>query len=79
MFRFHAFLFHGLGLVALAAMIALHLLLVIVPSFLILKKLGYSGWWALVNYIPLGTVIGLWILATANWPLERRAEAATPA
>lgn len=72
MLRSHPFLLHGLGLVVLAVLIALHVLLVIVPSFLILKKMGYSGWWALVNYIPLGTVVGLWILATGTWPVERR-------
>jgi hypothetical protein len=75
MHHFHPFLFGGFFLVFLTIFFALHILLFIVPGFLILKKMGYSGWWVLLNYVPFGTVIGLWILATANWPVERRASA----
>ena len=75
MHHFHPFLFGGFFLVLLTVFFALHILLFIVPAFLILKKMGYSGWWVLLNYVPLGTVIGLWILATANWPVERRTSA----
>jgi RsiW-degrading membrane proteinase PrsW (M82 family) len=76
----HAFrlLHHPFFLVFLTIALVLHVLLVVVPGFMILRKMGYSGWWVLVNYLPLGTIIGLWLLATANWPVERRVAAASP-
>jgi hypothetical protein len=76
----HAFRFfnHPFILVFLLVVILLHVLLMIVPSFMILRKMGYSGWWVLLNYVPFGTVIGLWVLATAGWPVERRPAAASP-
>jgi len=75
---FHLF-HHPFFFVFLAIALLLHVLLVIVPAFMILRKIGYSGWWVLLNYVPLGTIIGLWILATASWPVERRAASAAPA
>jgi energy-coupling factor transporter transmembrane protein EcfT len=39
-----------------------------VPSGIILKRLGYSEWWALLIFVPGGVLIGLWVLAYANWP-----------
>jgi multisubunit Na+/H+ antiporter MnhE subunit len=38
------------------------------PTGIILKRLGYSEWWALLIFIPGGVLIGLWVLAYANWP-----------
>jgi len=77
----HAFrvFHHPFVFVFLTIALLLHVLLIIVPAFMILRKMGYSGWWVLLNYVPLGTIIGLWVLATANWPVERRAASATPA
>lgn len=39
-----------------------------IPSGIILKRLGYSEWWALLIFVPGGVLIGLWVLAYANWP-----------
>jgi ABC-type proline/glycine betaine transport system permease subunit len=39
-----------------------------VPTGIILKRLGYSEWWSLVIFIPGGALVGLWVLAYANWP-----------
>ena len=39
-----------------------------VPTGVILKRLGYSEWWALLIFVPGGVLVGLWILAYANWP-----------
>jgi len=69
---FPGLFFGGFFLTFLVMFIALHILLFIIPMFMILKKMGYSGWWVLLNYVPFGTIIGLWILATANWPVEGR-------
>jgi hypothetical protein len=40
----------------------------IVPPIKILNKAGYSGWWVLLGFVPLGNVIALWIFAFADWP-----------
>ena len=37
----------------------------------ILQKAGYSGWWVLIWFIPLGNLVGLWIFALADWPTLR--------
>ena len=34
----------------------------------ILTKAGYSGWLALLNFVPFGTFIIMMILAFGNWP-----------
>lgn len=38
-----------------------------IPTGIILKRLGYSEWWSLVIFIPGGALVGLWVLAFANW------------
>lgn len=43
-------------------------IVLVVPTGMVLKRLGYSEWWALVMFIPGGALIGLWILAFADWP-----------
>lgn len=43
-------------------------IVVVLPTGMVLKRLGYSEWWALVLFIPGGALIGLWVLAFANWP-----------
>ena len=47
--------------------------LAIIPTVIILRRLGYSGWWAILAAISPINILGLWILAFAQWPLERRA------
>jgi hypothetical protein len=39
-----------------------------IPTGIILKRLGYSEWWSLIIFIPGGVLVGLWVLAYANWP-----------
>lgn len=39
-----------------------------IPTGIVLKRVGYSEWWALVLFIPGGALVGLWVLAFANWP-----------
>ena len=44
----------------------------LVPIVAILRRAGYSGWWALLGYVPLVNILALWIFAFARWPaLER--------
>jgi uncharacterized membrane protein YhaH (DUF805 family) len=53
-------------LVAIIALAAL-----IVPTVMILKKAGYSGWWSILSVIPILNLIFLWIFAFSNWPVRR--------
>jgi RsiW-degrading membrane proteinase PrsW (M82 family) len=71
----HAGHFHAFFLIFLLIGLVLQIVFVVIPAFMILKKMGYSGWWSLITYLPLGKTIGLWILATAAGPVERRATA----
>lgn len=49
-------------------MMALILSLLVIPLWRILKRTGHSGWWSLLLFIPLGNLLGLWLLAYARWP-----------
>lgn len=46
--------------------------LIVWPITRILTRLGYSGWWVLVIFIPFGIIVGLWLLALNNWPRDGR-------
>jgi hypothetical protein len=43
----------------------------VVPVVMILRKAGYSGWWCLLGFVPLGNVVMLWVFAFADWPSLR--------
>jgi uncharacterized membrane protein YhaH (DUF805 family) len=34
----------------------------------ILRRLGYSGWWVLLLFVPIANIIGVWNLSKADWP-----------
>ena len=38
-----------------------------IPAGLVLRRIGYSMWWALLCFVPLAALAGLWILAFAGW------------
>jgi hypothetical protein len=38
------------------------------PVVKILQKAGYSGWWVLLWFVPVGNIVALWIFAFADWP-----------
>jgi hypothetical protein len=38
------------------------------PAVRILRRLGYSGWWAIVAPISPLNLIGIWVLAYVRWP-----------
>lgn len=42
-------------------------ILTLFPIGRILSRMGYSVWWLLIFVVPLGPIIGLWIIAFANW------------
>jgi hypothetical protein len=47
--------------------------LILFPLIKILQKAGYSGWWVLLWFLPIGNLVALWIFAFADWPALRRA------
>ena len=58
---------------ALAVVLAI---LAIIPSVIILRRLGYSGWWAIFAAVSPINIIGLWVLAMVRWPIEKDQPAA---
>ena len=37
----------------------------------VVKRAGFSPWWALMLVVPLINVISLWVFAFSRWPLDR--------
>jgi uncharacterized membrane protein YhaH (DUF805 family) len=57
-----------------ALFILLILTAIIIPSWFICKKAGFSPWLAFLNIIPVGGLILMYILAFADWkvvPIEQ--------
>jgi hypothetical protein len=47
--------------------ILLGLAIVVIPCWFICKKAGFSPWLSLLNLIPLGNLILLYVLAFSEW------------
>ena len=39
----------------------------------ILKRLGFNPAWAILSVFPPISLLGIWMIAMAEWPLEERA------
>jgi hypothetical protein len=39
--------------------------------------MGFSGWWTLLCLVPLGSIVGLWIISRVRWPKFDTALAST--
>ena len=48
-------------------LIIVSLAIVLVPFWFICKKAGFSPWLSLLNLVPLGNLILLYVLAFAQW------------
>lgn len=63
--------YHGaviaLWVLALVAAAAVGVLL----NAMVLRKAGFSPWWALLFLVPVFYIVGLWAFAFARWPQER--------
>jgi predicted ABC-type exoprotein transport system permease subunit len=46
------------------------MLILVVPTAKILRRIGYSRAWALLWLIPIVNIIALWVLASAKWPRD---------
>ena len=38
-----------------------------IPAGMVLKRTGHSMWWALLCFIPVAALVGLWVLAFTRW------------
>jgi hypothetical protein len=54
-------------LAVMPIVILVGLAIVIVPFWFICKKAGFSPWLSLINIIPLGNIILIYVLAFAEW------------
>lgn len=58
----------GLGLLELIPFLILTILvIVILPFWFICKKAGFSPWLSLINFVPFGSLILLYVLAFVDW------------
>jgi hypothetical protein len=48
--------------------IPLAVLATVIPIARILKRIGVSPWWAILYFVPLVNLVGLWMLAFSDWP-----------
>jgi hypothetical protein len=53
------------------ALVAALCAIVVWASSRILKRMGFSPWWATLSFITPLNVIGLTVLALFEWPIER--------
>ena len=53
-----------------AVIILIVAILAIIPSVIILRRLGFSPWWAIVAPISPLNILGLWVIAFVKWPVE---------
>ncbi len=37
----------------------------------IAQKAGFSGWWGLIQIVPLFGLVMIWVLAFIDWPATR--------
>lgn len=42
-----------------------------VAAALVLRRIGFSMWWALLCFVPIAALAGLWALALSGWTSPR--------
>ncbi|HEY1649340.1 MAG TPA: hypothetical protein VGF96_15260 [Terracidiphilus sp.] len=62
----------------LPIIIAVSLAVVILPFWFICKKAGFSPWLSLLNIVPLGGLILMYVLAFAEWKVVPVPQASYP-
>ncbi len=54
------------------------ILLVILPILFLFApvaiKAGFSGWWAILLFVPFLNVVIIWLFAFIDWPVEKSYE-----
>ena len=54
--------------IIIAVIVLIALLVYFIPIVRIVQRTGHSGWWVLLALIPVGNIIGLWLLGFGRWP-----------
>jgi len=49
--------------------------LIALPCGIIFRRLGFSGWWSLLCFVPAAALLFLWYLALCRWPAAETANA----
>jgi hypothetical protein len=65
-------------LIVLAVVCCFGFVLFVLPYWFICKKAGFSPWLALLNVIPLGQIILIFLLAFVDWPSLRAVQPSVP-
>jgi hypothetical protein len=65
-------------LTILPILILVGLIIVIVPCWFICKKAGFSPWLSLLNIVPFGQLVLLYVLAFAEWKVVPAPQMAWP-
>lgn len=65
-------------LTILPLLILVGLAILIVPFWFICKKAGFSPWLALLNIIPFGNLVLIYVLAFAEWKVAPVPQAGWP-
>ncbi|WP_193616503.1 hypothetical protein [Goekera deserti] len=63
--------------VALVALVLVYIAVIgfsIYASVRIIRRAGYSGWWVLMGFVPIGNLIMLGFFAFKQWPVLRELE-----
>jgi hypothetical protein len=63
----------GYHLTMMPIMGVLLIVLVGVPIARVIHRSGHSRWWAIIAFLPLLNLIGLWVFAFVRWPSTERA------
>ncbi len=45
-------------------------ILAAVAAGIVLKRIGFSAWWALLCLVPVAAILALWLLAFIRWPRD---------
>lgn len=44
----------------------------IFPTWKILRRMGFTGWWALLSIVPGLNLVLLWVVSLVKWPIENQ-------
>jgi len=58
-------------LIAVTGTVAAMVLLVLAVWWSIFSKAGYSGWYAILMFVPIANLVGIFLLAFGDWPVLR--------
>jgi hypothetical protein len=51
-----------------AFVLAVYVIGIYLPFLKIVRRAGFNGWWSLLFFVPVGNIVGLWLLAVRPWP-----------